>query len=112
MPGGPAGKLKRAAAAFYRRAPAAVEGNAFAQALAAEAANEVVQVWPENWQAWELFMQLRTQWTLGMGGPTGLRYEAAYPLLDRIAKEPAQWDSLFDDVQTMERAALAAIHDK
>ncbi len=41
-----------------------------------------------------------------MGGPTGLRYEALYPLLDRAAKDPQEWDELFSDIQVMEGAAL------
>ncbi len=41
-----------------------------------------------------------------MGGPTGLRYEAIYPLLDREAKDGEDWQQLFDDLQTLEGAAL------
>ena len=43
-----------------------------------------------------------------MGGRTGLRYEALYPLLDR---RPGDWDELFDDVQTLELAALKQMSD-
>ena len=42
-----------------------------------------------------------------MGVPTGLRYEAAYPLLDRTAKTDAEWMELFEDLQVLESAALA-----
>lgn len=56
-------------------------------------------------------MRVSTQWqATGMGGYTGLRYEALYPLLDRAAENADDWESLFDDVQAMERAALAAMH--
>lgn len=41
-----------------------------------------------------------------MGGPTGLDYGAIYPLLDRIATDPAEWMDLFEDIQTLERTAL------
>lgn len=41
-----------------------------------------------------------------MGGPTGLRYEAIYPLLDRAASDGDEWDSLFHDLQILEAAAL------
>ena len=41
-----------------------------------------------------------------MGGPTGLDYAAVYPLLDRIAKDPTEWQDLFEDIQVMEGAAL------
>ena len=41
-----------------------------------------------------------------MGGPTGLDYAAVYPLIDRAAKDPQEWDELFSDIQVMEGAAL------
>jgi hypothetical protein len=75
-------------------------------ALASKAEEEVISVWPENWQAFELFTRLQTQWQVGMAGPTGLRYEAAYPLIDRLAKTEEEWDALLDDLRTMEIAAL------
>lgn len=47
-----------------------------------------------------------------MGGPVGLRYEALYPLLDREAQDAEDWQCLFDDVCTLEGAALDAINSK
>lgn len=41
-----------------------------------------------------------------MGGPTGLRYEAIYPLLDRAASDGDEWEALFQDIQVLESAAL------
>lgn len=56
-------------------------------------------------------MDMGTQWNVAsMGGRTGLHYPSLYPLLDRAATTPQEWQSLFDDVQVMERAALAAMH--
>lgn len=49
-----------------------------------------------------------TQWSIGFGGATGLRYEALYPLIDRIAKSDDEWQELFEDVRIMEIAALEA----
>lgn len=68
-------------------------------------------MWPENWPAFDLFSRLRTQWFVGFGGPTGLRYEAAYPLLDRMGLSAAEWDQMFSDLQVMEAAALQQISD-
>lgn len=48
---------------------------------------------------------------MAMGGPTGLRYEALYPLLDREAKDGEDWQQLFDDLQVLEGAALTQISD-
>lgn len=46
-----------------------------------------------------------------MGGRTGLRYEALYPLLDRDAQTTEQWLELFEDVRVMEYAALKQMSD-
>lgn len=46
-----------------------------------------------------------------MGGATGLRYEAVYPLLDREAQGAEDWQQLFDDMQTLEGAALKQMSD-
>ncbi len=68
-------------------------------------------MWPENWQAFNLFARLSSQWFVGMAGATGLRYEAMYPLLDRAASSPQEWDELFEDIRSMEQAALIAMRD-
>lgn len=48
---------------------------------------------------------------MAMGGPTGLRYEAIYPLLDRDAQDSEEWDQLFEDLQVLEGAALKQMSD-
>lgn len=78
--------------------------------------DDPVEVWPENWEALGLFVRLQTQWNwiagMGGGGRTGLRYEVVYPLIDRAAKTPEEWEALFADIQVMERAALNASMQK
>lgn len=69
-------------------------------------------MWPENWQAFTLFVQLRTQWAIGFGGPTGLRYEALYPILDRESTDAEHWQQLFADVRELETGALEAFADR
>lgn len=73
---------------------------------------ECFEVWPENWPAFDVFAQLDTQWRTGMNGPTGLDYAALYPLLDRIGLADPDWRQMFDDVRTLESAALAEIRKK
>lgn len=58
-----------------------------------------------------MFDSVFTQWRVGMGGPTGLDYNAVYPLLDRTAKDPQEWDEMFSDIQVMEGAALKQMSD-
>ena len=45
-----------------------------------------------------------------MSGEVGLRYEAVYPLLDRLFADG--WQQALDDLQVLERAALDAIRDE
>ena len=73
--------------------------------------SQAVEVWPENWPVFEVFSRVGTQWNVSMGGPTGLRYEAIYPLIDRMCGRD-DWLQMFDDLQTMERAALDVMREK
>lgn len=75
-------------------------------------AGEDAEVWPENLSAYGLFCALSTQWRIGMAGPTGLDY-GAIPAVLRLQRVPrAEWSSLFEDIQVMERQALKAMSSK
>jgi hypothetical protein len=69
-------------------------------------------VWPDNRQTVALFLAMRTQWHVGMSGATGLIYAALPELWRRLKVPPAERDGCFFDLQIMEHAALAAMHDK
>lgn len=100
--------------ALYESAPAqAAEGDVIGAALVAairrDQENREVEIWPENWPAFRIFSRLSTQWRTDMSGPTGLCYEAVYPLIDRQNLPPDEWEQMFDDVQVMERAARSVM---
>lgn len=102
----PLGKLTAAAAAYFTPDPQVAEGFE-----PEDYWEDPVEVWPENWNVLALFVGLQTQWSvaigMGGGGRIGLRYEAVYPLLDRVADgDPKEWARLFADVQAMEQAVL------
>lgn len=59
-----------------------------------------------------MFQRVGTRWVGGMGGISGLRWEAIYPLMDRLKLEPEAWDALLYDMEIMERAALEVINRK
>lgn len=68
-----------------------------------------IEIWPDNLRAYELFNALGTQWRIGMAGATGLDYGAIEVAL-RLQRVPrAEWPQLFEDIRTMEGAALAAM---
>lgn len=69
--------------------------------------DEEVLVWEENWPAVMFFSRLSTQWRMiGMSGPSGLDYTAVLSLLRTLRLPRDESEALFEDVQTMERAAL------
>lgn len=111
MPRGPAGKLVAAAEAVYRPQQKG-GGNAFAAAIRAQVDGQGVDIWPENWPAWRLFCRLSSQWRIGMNGPTGLDHNVLFSHLDRMHLSDEEWDEWFDDISTLERAALAALDEK
>ena len=76
--------------------------------MVAAAESTHIEVWPENHGALQLFVDLQTQWSVGMAGRTGLNYVAAYPLIDRLTETPDDWWRLFHDLQAMEIAVLNA----
>lgn len=84
----------------------------FAAALVSVIEKNTVEVWPENHAIFLLFRSLATQWNVGMGGPVGLRYEAVYPLIDRMGLSDDEWQETFYGLQEMEAAALDAMREK
>lgn len=70
-----------------------------------------VEVWPENLQAFQVFSALGTQWRIGMGGATGLDYNAVPTVLRLQGVPRAEWPQLFEDLRVMESAALQAMRE-
>lgn len=73
--------------------------------------HESVEVWPENLQATQMIQRVGSRWVYGSaGGVTGIRWEAVYPLMDRLGLDPVAWDDLLADMEVMEIAALKEIN--
>lgn len=70
-------------------------------------------MWPDNEQALHLFARVGTRWVHpAMGGPPiGLRWEAIYPLMDRLQLDNAQWAALHEDLMSMEQAAMQTMRE-
>lgn len=69
-----------------------------------------VVVWPENRQAVQVFLAMRTQWRIGMNGPTGLDYSVLPEIWRRTKVPPQDRDRVFEEIQLIEGGALAEIH--
>ena len=65
-------------------------------------------VFPENWDATELFLKCQTQWNVSVGGVTGLNYASVLAMIDMYKYgEPS---SVFEDLQVIEIAAMEALN--
>jgi hypothetical protein len=72
----------------------------------------VTEVWPENFEVFQLFSALQTQWRTGSNGPTGLDYNTLFQYMALQDIAPERQRELLPDIQVMESAALSEIHRK
>lgn len=66
------------------------------------------EVWPENWEAIEMWLRMQTQWRTSAGGAVGLDYSVLAWLFKMYPVEDPR--ALLEDLQIMEGAALVAMH--
>ena len=93
----------------YTRLPSQQEAEAAGFSIADY--EEEAEIWPENWQTYNLFSQMQTQWKIGMSGPTGLDYQTLFALIDRYEIDGAEWWQMFEDIRCCEAEALKTMHD-
>lgn len=72
-----------------------------------------LEVWPDNEQAMQLFRKVGTCWMHpAMGGtPYGIRWEAIYPLMDRLGLDNAGWTDLHESLQVLETSAVDTMRE-
>lgn len=97
---------------MYRQEDPADAGNPFLAGLAAAQAARVIEIWPENEAAINLFSTISTQWRTGMSGATGLDYNVLFMRMDRMRLSDAQHQQLFDDIRVIESEALTIMNKK
>ena len=80
----------------------------------AESNEGAFAVWPENWQAVEVFCYMASQWRLITGASSahwqGLRYEALESVLRLLLIPRRRWAELFAQVRIMEFAARDSLN--
>jgi hypothetical protein len=64
-------------------------------------------LFPENREAWQLFMSVQTQWRVGMGGREGLDYPGVHCVIDSCRAWRKHRRRRFAEICAMERASLA-----
>lgn len=70
--------------------------------------HEPFYLWPQNLDAWNLFMGVQTQWRIGLAGREGLHYPGVEIVMARRRVRRRLRDQRFAEIQAMERAALTA----
>ncbi|WP_429015987.1 DUF1799 domain-containing protein [Comamonas sp. 4034] len=108
----PTGKLKAIARSLFEPPVTAAEAQAEGWALE-DYETEIIEVWPDNESALELARLIGTRWVYpSMGGaPLGLRWEAMYPLMDKLELDSAAWNELHEAMMVVEAEALATIRE-
>ena len=73
--------------------------------------DDVAWLWPENERTWRLWLQVQTQWRVGLDGKTGLDYAGVQACMELRRIPRRQRPRLFEQMHAMELAALGAWRD-
>lgn len=68
-------------------------------------------VWPDNWSAFLLFEAMSTQWRTGMGGASGLDYNALPPVASMLGIKRRELSEVFHDIRVMEAEAMLVMSE-
>jgi hypothetical protein len=71
-----------------------------------------VEVFEDNYPAFDLLCYMSTQWNVGMAGATGLKYEVAHHKLDRARLDPDEYEIRMQDLRIMEQEALKVMRER
>ncbi|HHK5988958.1 DUF1799 domain-containing protein [Neisseria sp. P0009.S008] len=71
-----------------------------------------VDVWPNNWEAVQLFLAVSGQWRVSMVGAYALDYNAVDVAMDMMGVKKRRRKKLFGFLRVMEREALSIMGEK
>ena len=69
-----------------------------------------VEVWLENESTLDVFLNMQTQWRVGMAGATGLDYGPLPFVMRTQGIKRSDWATILDGIRVMEIAALEEMH--
>ena len=69
------------------------------------------ELWPENVQSLRLWLEVATQWRVGMGGATGLDYNALPPVASMLGMKRREIPEVFHDIRVMEAEAMLVMSE-
>ncbi|SFM92942.1 DUF1799 domain-containing protein [Nitrosomonas communis] len=71
------------------------------------------EIWPENEEVFMLFNSLSTQWRISFSGSfIGINYPSIESSMNMLGTKKKRRAELFNDIKTMERAALPILNRK
>jgi hypothetical protein len=73
---------------------------------------EIVDIWPENLQVFEVFRAMSTQWRVGPGGAVGLDYHLLPFIFKLQGVRAGQQLALFEDIRILENEALIVMQER
>lgn len=73
---------------------------------------EIVDIWPENLQVFEVFRAMSTQWRVGPGGAIGLDYNLLPFIFKLQGVRAGQQPALFEDIRILENEALIVMQER
>ncbi|WP_232916939.1 DUF1799 domain-containing protein [Pseudomonas corrugata] len=95
---------------MYEPGPSEADLAAFGMTLA-DIPDEDYEVWPDNWSAFRLFEAMSTQWRTGMGGASGLDYNALPPVASMLGIKRRELSEAFQDIRVMEAEAMLVMSE-
>lgn len=69
-----------------------------------------IEIWAENAAAVDVFVDMGTQWRVGMAGATGLDYGPLPFVLRARGIRREHWGQVLEDLRVLEQAALKEMH--
>lgn len=72
--------------------------------------NDVQEIWPENYEPFQLFSEVSSQWRVGYAGRTSLDYNVIFTLMSLKGVKKKKQLILIEAIQTLERAALERMY--
>ena len=70
---------------------------------------EEVLIWDINWDTFNLFYSMTTQWRVGMGGAVGLDYSVIPTVGKLLGFKTKKINEMFPDLRVMENEALVTM---
>lgn len=78
----------------------------------ADIPDEIVEVLPDNWDAFLAFDAMSTQWRVGAVGATGLDYNVLPLILESLEIDKRDTISVFSNLRVMESEALKVMAEQ